>query len=439
MLKLCPPTPHSTQHWTQHPLALALWATSLSTLSSSSSLAARVAVLAVPGDDPAAAALAERMRGLLPKTDVVVDAATLSQRLRGPVGAAVDVAVQRAAAAAADAAFDALEHERSVALLDDVIEQLEADRDFSVDKAVLLEQSRLTCAQRLVGLAGPTETGNGETKNGARARAHLGNLLRANPTLVLDASRYPPKMRSLLQKATDDVKGAGHGGLAIRSTPEGAVVFVEGRALGPTPLNIAGVIPVGQHRLWLELAGRRSITRVVDVAAGFSVPVEIDIGFEGSLQPGSTKTGPGLSPLVPFDEPAWKRLAGFVDVDVVVAVGQGQGQAQGQVWALAAEVAGPLRTGTVVAGQDREGALLAFVRGQAGVVDVAGVVAGGVPAEVAAAVAVAAVEPPGEFPWVLAGVGAVGAVVVAGAVTAGVVYATRQINSTIGVSFGDPP
>ena len=57
--------------------------------------------------------------------------------------------------------------------------------DFSEGKRVVLEDARLKCAQRLLGLAGPGETGNGESKNGALAKRHLQNALKANPTLEL--------------------------------------------------------------------------------------------------------------------------------------------------------------------------------------------------------------------------------------------------------------
>ncbi|MDP2342474.1 MAG: PEGA domain-containing protein [Deltaproteobacteria bacterium] len=384
----------------------------------------RVAVLAVPGEDPAALALATKLRSLLVADDVV-DAAALGRRLQGPVGVPVDIAMLKGLAAAAEEAFNALDHERSVALLEDAITQLEGGSDLSVEKAALLEQSRLTCAQRLLGLAGPSETGNGETKNGTRARAHLAKVLKANPGFVLDASRYPPKLHALLAKAAADVKAAGQGGLAVRSSPSGATVFLEGRALGVTPLSLAGAVPVGRHRLWLDLGGRRSITRVVDVEAGVPLPVEIDVGFEGSLVP----AGPGITPVVPFSTGAWKRLAGFVDVDVVVAVGS----SEGRVWGVSAEAAGVVRQGSVEVGQEE--ALASFLRGGAG----GGVDVVGVPASVFVP-EVAAVEPAGEFPWTAVGIGAaVGAVVVAGALTGVVLYATRQVDTRIGVSFGDPP
>ena len=112
---------------------------------------ARVAIVAVPADDAAARLVARMFEGLLPG-DVVLDDEVLRMRLRGPVKTPIDIATQLAVMVAADEEFNALNHERSIALLDGLIEQLEFDLDFSVEKAALLEQARLTSTQRLLGL-----------------------------------------------------------------------------------------------------------------------------------------------------------------------------------------------------------------------------------------------------------------------------------------------
>jgi hypothetical protein len=292
-------------------------ASSDSSSSLSSSAKARVALFIVPGEG--AVALRARLRDRLASssTQQLLDDDTLRLRLRGPAGVALDIATVRATVAAADDAFRTLDHERSVALLESAIEALEADRDFSVEKQELLEQARLTCAQRLVGLAGPDETGKSETKNGQRARVHLAHVLRSNPTFALDAKRYPPKMRALLALATDDVKQAGMGSLLVRSTEPGAVVRVDGRHIGSTPLALHEGLAAGRFRLWLEAGALRSFTRVVDVVAGAEVPVEVDVAFEAALRPVDL----GVRPSRPFASTDWQRAAGFLDVDVIDVVG----------------------------------------------------------------------------------------------------------------------
>jgi hypothetical protein len=296
---------------------------------------ARVAVLALDGaaDAPLRAGLVSALATSSPSSVRVLDDNTLRLRLRGPAGVPLDLSAVRTTLAEAEAAFQALEHERSVALLESAIERLVADRDFSVEKQAMLEQARLSCALRLVALAGPSETGKADSDNGRRARAHLVQVLRANPTFLLDPRRHPPKMRALLALATDDLKNAGWGSLRVMSAPAGAQVFVDGRLLGTTPLALHAALPVGRFRLWLEAEHDRSFARVIDVVAGTEVPVEVDVGFEGALHPEVL----GLHPSRPFTAADWRRLAGLLDVDIIVVVGAdvvGDDGSPGAVWGL---------------------------------------------------------------------------------------------------------
>lgn len=397
---------------------------------------ARVAIVAVPADDAAARLVARMFEGLLPG-DVVLDDEVLRMRLRGPVKTPIDIATQLAVMVAADEEFNALNHERSIALLDGLIEQLEFDLDFSVEKAALLEQARLTSAQRLLGLDLTGEKNDSETKYSNQAKKQLVNALRVNNKLKLDSARYPPKLRSLFARAADDVQKAGQGSLLIKSKPDFTRVFLDGQLWGVTPMPLATALSVGRHRFWLESAtGQRSFIRVIDVEAGVLVAAEVDVAFEGSL----VAAAPGVSPMVPFQQEDWVRLAEFIDVDIIVAVGV----EDGFVWGISAQKRGfptkNLRAAKVKVGQ--EAALLSYLR--RGCSD--GIIQGGVPASVLVAPASDLVgggdhNEVQSFPWGVVGVvaGVVGAVAIATGVTAGVVYATREVTTTIGVSVGDPP
>jgi hypothetical protein len=57
------------------------------------------------------------------------------------------------------------------------------------------------------------------------------------------------------------------GTLLVESRPTGATVFMDGRAVGKTPLNLPGV-KAGDHAVRLELAGHRQWTTSVKVAGG---------------------------------------------------------------------------------------------------------------------------------------------------------------------------
>jgi hypothetical protein len=324
---------------------------------------ASAGVWAVVGADVDADRFAAELRGAVvaPVGTTLLDTATLHERLSPPRGPVVDVAAARALLAAADAAFQAVEHERSISYLESLIVDLERDTTFSAEKLTLLQTARLQAARQLLGLAGPKETGRAETSPGKRALVHLEAALRADPTLVLDPARTPPKLRALLSLATEDVKRQGYGSIAVQSTPPGATVLLEGREVGLTPLVTAATIASGRYRLWVEKDGRTSLQRSITVGSE-PVVAEVNLVVEGALRP----AGPGLArPLVPLGPEERRRLVARVDVDRLIIVGR----EDDEVWAVAV---------------DRGGVLLALARspeahGAAALADLAAVVADDAP------------------------------------------------------------
>jgi len=190
---------------------------------------------------------------------------------------------------AAEAAQQALEVDRSIEILEGLLQDLENDADFTRDKQALHELARLRVATRLLALAGPDEDGSAKTERGARARAHMLAAARVNPTLTLSEQEHSPRMRRLLAGAHDELKRAGLGGLHVDSTPAGATVIMEGRPVGLTPLRLLEQIPRGVYRVWLERDGARSVTRRIEIGER-PAQLEVDLGFEGALW----RDGPGL-------------------------------------------------------------------------------------------------------------------------------------------------
>jgi hypothetical protein len=405
--------------------------------------AAATALLGVPAAAPTddrTTALRELLRQDLsqPSSSSLPGGPLLSEelhqvRLRGPAGPPLDLAGVQTLLRDADAAFAALEHERSVTLLETAIGHLEADRDFSVEKRALLESARVTCAQRLVGLAGPTETGKGDTPRGRRAREQLAAVVRSHPSFVLDPQRYAPKLRALLALAAEDVKRAGQGDLQVVSTPPGVNVVLDGRTLGQTPLLLHQGVPAGRFRLWLDDGAARSFTRVVDVATGDAVRSEIDFAFEGSIHPASA----GLQPLRPWTPTDWQRLAGLLDVDTVVLAGAdpaaaADGAGAATVWAAVVDgqTGAVLRGARVPAGQ--EASLVAMVRGAAGDAGFT------LPLSLAVPPSAPIVEESAPSPWLAVGVG-VGGIVLVGVTTAIVLALTTTTQPTFAVSVVGAP
>jgi hypothetical protein len=342
--------------------------------------------------------------------------------------------------AAANTSFQAVEHDRSISYLESLIADLERDTTFSAEKLALLQTARLQAARQLLGLAGPNETGRAETPRGTRARAHLASALRADPTLVLDPARTPPKLRALLSLATEDVKQQGYGSIAVQSTPPGAAVFLEGRQLGLTPLVTAATIARGRYRLWVEKDGRASMQRIMVVGSD-PVVAELHLVVEAALRP----AGPGLTrPLIPLSHDDVARIAARLDVERLILVGRDGAD----VWGVAVDRAGIVRATF----RAPEASPATTARGIAAVV---GAVVGAVaPAPPDAAIlpssyfattprAVpptqdAAVDDDGVSPLLL-GAAIGGAVVIASGATAAALWLLSSEQTTVGVSVRRAP
>jgi hypothetical protein len=419
----------TTTRWRHHVRAAVVRALLVATLLPAG--LARAGTWGVVGADADADALAADVRRALqpPAGDTVLDEDVLRERLSPPIGPVKDLAAARALLAAADTAFNAVEHEKSVSYLESLIADLEGDTTFSADKLAVLQTARLQAARRLLGLAGPGETGRAETRNGARARSHLAAALRADPTLVLDPASTPPKLRALLSLASEDVKQGGHGSIAVKSVPAGATVVLEGRPQGLTPLVTASTIASGRYRLWLEKDGRVSLPRVITVGTS-PVSAEINLVIEGALRP----AGPGLSPpLQAFTTDDVARIARRVDVDRFVVIGRDGAD----VWAAVFGRDGGLRQG--FRGSDVDGARLAGIVAAAGTADASVLPPSffttvAAPVEpVATAAPVAVTDDDAGVPWLGIGLGVAGGVVAIAGVAAAVVLLSSE-QTTVGVT-----
>lgn len=385
--------------------------------------AAKIAVLAFREGNNGSSALANDVRAGLPSLrsgDVVLDADTLRRALRGPVEQPLSLVAIKTTLAAAEEAFAAVEHERAVSLIESVIGELERDTDFSVEKHEILQAAHLRCARLLLGLAGPKETGRAETPQGVKARVHLEAALRTDPTLALDPASTPPKLRSLLGLAAAEVKKRGYGAISVTSSPVGATVYADGRALGLTPLTTADTIARGPYRIWVAVPQQpdyRSFARVVDVGAE-PARLNIDLGVEGAAWP----DGPGISqPVLPLHKADMQALAALLGADEVVIAGTHADQGFVAVFAADGEL---LRSGQVSAAATGQQVASFVANGNAPEVTPAPVFS-----ELYSATDPTVAEAPDSGgPWLGVGIG-VGAVVVAGAVGA-VLYFTRTRNGT---------
>lgn len=279
-------------------------------------LAVDTSALGPSAGDPLPAA--DAVRRELAQTGVVVLGADDTARRLRSLGLAKSFALStyEARLRAAEDAFAALDTERSLELLEETLADLAADAEPTPEKQALLESSRIRAAERLMALAGTSEQGEGVTPQGERALAHFVAALRVNPSLALSQTEHPPKMHRLFARAREAVTAAGSGRVSVSSTPSGATVYVEGKALGTTPLEVE--LPRGPHRVWVALDDARSVTRSLEVGDA-PATLDVDIAFEGALW----ASGPGLRPVrgQTLTEGVASKVANLLGVGQLVLVG----------------------------------------------------------------------------------------------------------------------
>ncbi len=266
---------------------------------------------------------ADDVRGLLRSADpAVLDKAATAQRLHGAyVPPPADRLVRlRHEAEQAKAAFGEFEIERAVSGYREVVGALADEVELSDGERALLQQTRVDLAVALLAVADPEETGRAESLQGQDAIGFLENAFREDPAMNLDAARYPPKVRTLLNAARANVQRQGLGGLEVRSNPTGVTVMVEGRPVGTTPLRLFSVLPPGRVRLWLEHKGRRTAARWVEVKRDNAVPVVVDAALDVTLWPQGA--GVWLTDQQALDSAYIDKLRALLEVERLVMVGQ---------------------------------------------------------------------------------------------------------------------
>jgi hypothetical protein len=116
------------------------------------------------------------------------------------------------------------------------------------------------------------------------------------------------------------------GFLSIRTTPDGASLFVDDIHVGTTPLDAPVRVALGRHRLRFAHPGYETEVRVVEVAAGETVDVTVPLRQNAptvALRP----PAPEPSPLSRVSAPHWIGL-GAAAVTTAVLGGFAYGAAQ---------------------------------------------------------------------------------------------------------------
>lgn len=213
-----------------------------------------------------------------------------------------------AALAAADAAYQAAldvhakgDFEGSIRALRDLLEELDAlpsggDVQAHRRRAML----RLARSEQAVGRR-------------SEAEAVLQRLLRAEPSLAVDARLYPPGFQRLVEDVRAELRALWTRRLAVESRP-GVRVLVEGREVGEAPLTLE--LPPGRYRVAGVRGGIRSRELTVDLS-NEDRRVELDLSLAELLEP---ERGPGLALPRAARTGRMLAVAHLLDLDRVVSV-----------------------------------------------------------------------------------------------------------------------
>jgi hypothetical protein len=115
------------------------------------------------------------------------------------------------------------------------------------------------------------------------------------------------------------------GAFAITTYPEGAHVEVDGVSWGTSPLTAPVFVDPGEHRVLVRLAGYPPVERLLNVAAGGTMALRVDLTAEqGAPPPTATAPQPSADEPAPSPSPIPPPVAperGFGTRGVVVLTG----------------------------------------------------------------------------------------------------------------------
>jgi hypothetical protein len=120
--------------------------------------------------------------------------------------------------------------------------------------------------------------GVAEFESGDRkaARATFLKLYTWRPDYKFDPNKYPPQLLPPVEEARKEVDKARRGSCEIRSTPEAAQTYVDGRYVGVTPTFAEG-LSTGEHFVTLKRAGFKKAVTTAVVSPRQQIVVEVTL------------------------------------------------------------------------------------------------------------------------------------------------------------------
>ncbi len=260
-----------------------------------------VAVAEPPGPTPELAEVTAQLRSVVAeRTDGVLDADKLRERMSGQTSTATLAELDRAYAGAL-ATYQNGDFEGAVRTLRAVIDDLEKLPDSA--------EAHLQWTRAMLRLARSEQTlGRKDAGN-----AILERLVRASPMVKADPNQYPPSFEKQIDDVRAQVRALPQRKLMVQASAKGARVFVDGREVGAAPIGVT--LPAGKHRVSGALGALRVPASTVDLVEDGQT-VSLNFAMAEALRPGF---GPGLALAAAGRPRALVTAGGFLGLDRLLA------------------------------------------------------------------------------------------------------------------------
>jgi hypothetical protein len=164
----------------------------------------------------------------------------------------------------AEAIFNSANQPQSIPMFEKLILALESEaktRDLTQEQRLLIAKS--------YDLLGQAHFNNDEE---ADAGTSFLKLIEWNPDYKMNEDLVSAKIVALFEETKRDNLAM----LTIRTNPEGANVYLDGRNIGPTNFENQSVVK-GKHKLEIRLDGYRPVSREIDIPLGAMQEITVQL------------------------------------------------------------------------------------------------------------------------------------------------------------------
>lgn len=184
------------------------------------------------------------------------------------------------------------------------------------------------------------------SRDEARATEELREVVRLDPernTRKLSEKLYPPSIRALYKKVRDETAKKPHGDLEVSSAPAKAMVYVDGKAVGPAPVTVRS-LPLGEHFVRIAAEGSETNFAPKFIVAGEN-RLEAELKPLAVIDPYKTFGTVGATSEIDHRRAAFLDEMGLaLGADIILFLTPGQAEVSGQLYDQRSQEVSPVVT-----------------------------------------------------------------------------------------------